>query len=367
MKNTLLIAPTVERGGISTWANKYLKCFASTDFRLVSIDSTAKHRGEESEKSQFKRIHGGLIDLKGLRKEVKAVIKNRRIDIMHTTTSGSLGTFRDYVLGKMCKKNGLKTIMHCHYGNIPEVLNSKGLFKYFLLYTMGMYDELWILDSRTEGVLKKYDKLKDKVYIMPNGIDVVDSFDDRLKSFKKIAFVGSLIPSKGVFELIEAVLKINRDDVILYIIGAGDKETNETIKSMCKEQLGTKVQLLGKMANKDAVDFMNNIDILALPTYYKFEAFPISILEAMSRGKLVISTNRAAIPNMLTALDGSMCGILVEEKSADAIKDAIEYCIDHPNEGNRMCEKAFQKAKESYSLDVVYKMCEERYRNISAD
>ena len=226
-----------------------------------------------------------------------------------------------------------------------------------------MYDEIWILDSKTEYLLKKCNKLSHKAYLVPNGIDVPDLVDITPKTFNKIAFIGNVIPSKGIFELIKAVLKIKRD-VILYIVGPADEELKDRIKAICKDQLGNKIQVLGKMDNRDAVAFMKNIDILALPTYYRFEAFPISILEAMSYGKLVISTNRAAIPNMLTAHDGSMCGILVEEQNTDAIQKAIEFCIDHPEEGNRMCEKAYQKVREAYRLDVVYKMIEDRYKNL---
>jgi Glycosyltransferase len=362
MKNILLIAPTGRNGGISSWANKLLNCFASGDFHFISIDSALKHR-LETQMSPFKRIYAGLLDLKDIKKSVKTTIRNNKIDIMHITTSGSFATLRDYVLGRMCRKNGMKMIMHCHYGNMPEFLNSKGIFKHILLYTMGMYDEIWVLDSKTENLLKKYTKLSRKVYLIPNGIDVPHSFDNTPKTFNKIAFIGNVIPSKGVFELIKAVLKIERD-VILYIVGPADEESKDRIKAMCNDQLGTKIQILGKMDNRDAVSFMKKVDILALPTYYKFEAFPISILEAMSNGKLVISTNRAAIPNMLTAQDGSMCGILVEEKNVDAIQNAIEFCIDHPEECNKTCEKAYQKVRESYRLDVVYKMIEDRYKNL---
>ena len=69
--------------------------------------------------------------------------------------------------------------------------------------------------------------------------------------------------------------------------------------------------------------------MIALPTYYPSEAFPISILEAMSRGKMVISCPRAAIKDMLTAVDGKPCGILVREKSVDDIVDAIKWCQEN--------------------------------------
>ncbi|MFK2241904.1 glycosyltransferase [Bacteroides fragilis] len=89
---------------------------------------------------------------------------------------------------------------------------------------------------------------------------------------------------------------------------------------------------MGGMANEDVINFMKTIDILVLPTYYKAEAFPISILEAMSLGKIVISTERAAIKDMLTGKNGNNCGLFVKEKSVDDIVDKIKYCIENHNE-----------------------------------
>ena len=85
---------------------------------------------------------------------------------------------------------------------------------------------------------------------------------------------------------------------------------------------------------------MHSVDILALPTYYASEAFPISILEAMSLTKMVISCPRAAIKDMLTDLDGNPCGMLVEPKSTDAIINAINWCQTHRKEADLMCQKS---------------------------
>lgn len=62
---------------------------------------------------------------------------------------------------------------------------------------------------------------------------------------------------------------------------------------------------------------------MALPTYYPWEAFPISIIEAMSLTRMVISCPRAAVKDMLTDLEGKPCGMLVEPKSTAAIVEAI--------------------------------------------
>lgn len=87
------------------------------------------------------------------------------------------------------------------------------------------------------------------------------------------------------------------------------------------------------------------MDIIALPTYYSSEAFPISILEAMSNGCLVLSCPRAAIPDMLTSVGGGKCGLLVEEKSADSIVDAILWAQNNTVEADNLRKKRLRKSQ----------------------
>ncbi|MFK1756822.1 glycosyltransferase family 4 protein [Bacteroides fragilis] len=175
--------------------------------------------------------------------------------------------------------------------------------------------------------------------------------------------MGNLEPTKGLFELIQAVLKIDYD-IKLFIVGPGASNVIDKIKILAGVDLGHKIILMGGMANEDVINFMKTIDILVLPTYYKAEAFPISILEAMSLGKIVISTERAAIKDMLTGKNGNNCGLFVKEKSVDDIVDKIKYCIENHNEAELLMKNAYNKVWESYRKEVVYDIYRLHYSSL---
>lgn len=108
---------------------------------------------------------------------------------------------------------------------------------------------------------------------------------------------------------------------------------------------------------------IEQIDIIALPTYYDCEAFPISILEAMSRAKLVISCDRGAIVDILTAIDGSNCGLIVKAQSPDDIAEKIVWCQQNRSEADLLCKKAYEKVYNMYRTEKVlgiYKDCYNR-------
>lgn len=351
MKNIILLTPLTGTGGIASWSRKFIKTFDYNDINIIPIDRTVKGRKFE-EISLFRRIKYGLYELRKIERLVRLEIKKTKIDILHTTTSGSLGTYRDYKIASICKERKIKCIMHCRYGCITEDMQ-KGLYSHFLVKTMNLYDQIWVLDIRSANCLKKIENLKNKVFVVPNSIQVSNDLHITPKQYNKIAFVGNLVPTKGLFELINAAINV-KYDIQLLIIGKGDNIITSKIKQIIKNDITNRIKLLGALSNEAALKVIENVDIVALPTYYPWEAFPMSILEAMSLGKLVISTSRGAISDMLTGLDGSSCGILVKEKSIKNIIDAIEWCINNNIEADELCKKAYEKVHNSYRMEVVY-------------
>lgn len=350
--------PLTGNGGIASWTKKFLSTFPNNEYQIIPVNiSPEERRGE----NLYERIVSGMKATRRIKKELQNIFCLQKIDILHTTTSGSFGSLRDVIVGKLCNKYGVKKIMHCRYGCIPEAFPSKGLTGWLLRRSMKLYDQIWVLDNRTYQFLQSIKSIKDKVYLTPNSIEIKKTIDSAPKTYKRVAFVGNLIPSKGLYELTEAAVYCN---VRLDIIGPGPQFVIEKIKSIAGDKFSQTIFVHGRLPNDEAVQFMQQIDMIALPTYYRSEAFPMSIIEAMSLSKLVISCKRAAIPDMLTALDGTPCGLLVEPKSTNAIVQAINWCQQNHEQADLMRKKAYEKVYEKYRTEVVYELYRENYKKL---
>lgn len=350
--------PLTGNGGIASWAKKFMATFPDEEhvFSWVDVSPAKPRTGDEP---IISRITSGISALLRVCRDVRSLLKKEHFDILHTTTSGNIGSLRDYVVAKLCKKYGVKTIMHCRYGCITEDIHSKGMIGFLLRKSMNAFDQIWVLDSRSYNTLNGINGLKDKVHLTPNSIDITEKMNPTPKEYNRVAFVGNLIPSKGLYELVEACTRI---EVRLDVVGPGTEEVITTIRTLAGDKLDKSIFIHGRLPNTEAVKFMHDVDILALPTYYASEAFPISILEAMSLTKMVISCPRAAVKDMLTDLDGKPCGMLVEPKSVDAIVEAIHWCQTHKEEADMKCRRAYEKVETCYSKDVVYDL----YRSLYA-
>lgn len=359
MTNVIGLFPLTGNGGIASWTKKFLANFPDEEFQIIPVNLTPGIRyGTEN---LYQRTVSGLKTLYNTLKELKEVIKKEQPKILHTTSSGSIGAYRDLRVAQLCKKHGIKTILHCHYGRITEDITSKSPIGFLLRKSISLYDQIWVLDQRSYNTLKAIPQYADKVYLTPNPIDIKYPVDLTPKNYKRVGFIGNLIPSKGIFELVEACANCN---VKLDIIGDGEPSVIEHIKRIGKDKIGKDILLHGKVPNEDAVKLMSNIDILALPTYYPWEAFPISILEAMSLSKMVISCNWAAVPDMLKTTDGKLCGLLVKQKSVSNIIDALKWCQTHPHEADIMRADAYKKVSTTYELSIVYDIYRNLYRNL---
>lgn len=362
MKNILLLTPLTGNGGIASWSHKFIKTFGQGKYKVIPVDRAVKGR-DFDDNSLWSRFSAGLMEMITIRRKVKEELQKQHIDILHTTTSGSFGTFRDFIIAQLCKRTGVRCVMHCHYGCITEDVH-KGLYGWFLRYTMRQFSQVWVLDSRSLMTLRQIKGLEGKVYLTPNSIAVKESLEIKPKQYHHIAFIGNLIPAKGLYELVEAFCSLSDLKFKLSIVGSGEEEVVSHIKGIAKNKINKTVFILGRLPNVEAVEFMKTVDIVALPTYYPWEAFPISILEAMSLGKLVISTSRAAIKDMLTALDGNECGIFVREHSTKDIAKAIKWCLNNPTKADELCKKAYEKVYNAYRMEVVYGLYDTLYQKL---
>jgi glycosyltransferase involved in cell wall biosynthesis len=127
-----------------------------------------------------------------------------------------------------------------------------------------------------------------KTVVLPFGVN--DNFIKKKivkKLNKKVLFFSRLHHKKGLAELIYAWQKIGNSDWTLDIIGDGD---NNTYFKRLVNNKNVKINFLNPIyRNIDKIKVFNKYDFFVLPT--KNENFGISILESLSRGLPVLTTN----------------------------------------------------------------------------
>ena len=360
MVKILGLFPQRGNGGIISWATNVINSFSNEEFQLNAVD-TAPEQDFTKNEGLVGVYNNAIAFVKILYKVKKVLKKNPDIRIMHITTSGGKGTLRDYMMVRLCHKRGIRCIMHCHFSYIKDLYHDTRACGRLFRKNTELYDQIWVLDNYSASFLQSVPAICKKIELTPNSIEVPESVVMEPSNYKKVGFVGNIVPEKGIFELIRAFKELD-NDTHLYIAGVGSDADVKRMVELAGSRMNHNIHFLGRLSNRDAVKLIESIDILCLPTYG--EAFPISVLEAMSRGKMIITCPKGAIPDMLALADGSLCGLLVPDKTVHELADAIKWCQSHPLEALEMRKKAYEKVKSCYSKEIVFDIYRNNYRKL---
>lgn len=282
--------------------------------------------------------------------------------------------YNSFQIKKLVRKEKIKLI-HAHFGNdairilpfakknnIPLIVTFHGYdatgslrHQYYKsqLQQLFEYASKIIIVSRHMMDTLSLHNWKDKVVILPCGIDV-DNFSPFEKTTNNkllILHSGRLVNKKGVPDLIDVFARLHKEnkEIQLRILGDGPQLT------LCRQKvdelsLTDAVIFLGSQPLSSVKNELNDADIFVLNSRIdekgNMEGTPVSLLEAMSMGKAVVSTYHAGIPDVV---QNNINGLLVPEKDNDALEKAINFLINNEDQRKKLGVEARSTVVNRYS------------------
>ncbi|MBC8223521.1 glycosyltransferase family 4 protein [Candidatus Bathyarchaeota archaeon] len=176
-----------------------------------------------------------------------------------------------------------------------------------------------------------------------------------------VLYIGRITWRKGVHVLVDAVKSLVEEAPNLRVVIAGppEKDYLEKIRSAVEQKgLQDNVVLEGALSEKKKYDYMCASTVFVSPSIK--DIHPITLLEAQALGTPVVSTNIAAIPDIVR--DGET-GILVESEDPEALKEAIGKITRDAALRRRLSQGAREWAS-SLSLESSVDSLEDLYSDI---
>lgn len=152
--------------------------------------------------------------------------------------------------------------------------------------------------------------------------------------------------SKNISGLLHGIKLLSDKGIDFECTLIGDGEDWKEMKDLCDSlALGAKVRFTGLLEGEDLVAEVARNDFMVVSSNY--ENLPVVIIEAMSCGLPIVSTNVGGISEVVD----SDCGILVEPRDVTALANGIEKMID---EHERYDSKVIRnKVVERNSIEAV--------------
>ncbi len=271
---------------------------------------------------------------------LSGIFKDMGVTHIHAHWATTTSTMA-YMISRL---TGIPWSMTCHRGDIQEnnLLSLKCSSASFVrtIDSPGR-DEITALAGNKDSV-------KRKIFILHMGVDMPEIKAMPLHGQNAFTFIcpANLVEKKGHRYLLEACKILSDENINYRCIIAGDGPLEDELKkTVFRLGLSDRIEFAGRLPNERllAMYLEKEVSAVVLPSINtedaQREGIPVALMEAMAYGIPVISTDTGGIPELIG--DGS--GIMIKEKDADAIAEAVTRLSSDHSFYKRLAEKGRKK------------------------
>ena len=189
------------------------------------------------------------------------------------------------------------------------------------------------------------------VHLVPNSVDVRRlQADERRPEPGRVLAVARLVEKKGLADLVAAcALLAERRQVRLVIVGDGPCRAQLASQAA---SLGLDLELRGAQPREVVLGELRRAAVFALPCVVAADGdrdgLPTSVLEAMALGVPVVTT---AVNGLADAVLEGLTGLVVPQRDAAALADALGRLLDDPALSAQLAVKARHHVETSFALE----------------
>jgi glycosyltransferase involved in cell wall biosynthesis len=284
--------------------------------------------------------------------------------VYFTMSPAGYSFYRDSLFVLVIKMFRKKIIIHFHGKGIRNQ-SAFWLNKMLCKFVLNKTFPICLSQKLTEDISSVYSS---KIFIVNNGIEDRGSEMLKEKKFSRVPqllYLSNFAREKGVLDCISAFEIINKKVEFTAAIIGGDVDlSKEGIKEIVSQKgLSGKVTVSGPIFGDEKYRNFLMADIFIFPTFYKNEAFPIAILEAMQFELPVISTYEGAISEII---DDGINGFLVNRHSPNEIAVKLELLIKDPQLRRAMGKKGREKYLGKYTISQFERNLENVFQEVLA-
>ena len=266
---------------------------------------------------------------------------------------------------RLARKIGAKCILTTHAPFVDKSLRNWKLNTAVSLYdsligkrVINSYDLVLAITRWEIPYLLKLGCRKNKIIYSPNGIPE-EFFKSKPKSGNKnkILFLGRIAPIKNIEVLIKALKIVNNPSIRLDLIGPAESNYKKKLVEMILDlKLEKQIKFVNPIYNlKKKIKAIDAASIFVLPS--KREAMPQSLIEAMSRGKICISSDTEGGKEIIK---DEANGFIFKNGDERELAENIKYCIKNSSKLGNIRKNALQLSKK-FNWKILSKEIEKIY------
>lgn len=173
-----------------------------------------------------------------------------------------------------------------------------------------------------------------------------------------VAYVGRLVPEKGLRELLDAIQVLATTDPRIQLVLVGEGPMRAELEARIASLPEGRVRLAGAQMPEAVARWMAAADLVTLPSYS--EGHPNVLVEALACGRPVVATSVGGIPEVVDTASG----VLVPPGDAAALADALRVALARDWDESALAAR-FSRSWEQVARETL-RVCEEAVAEASA-
>lgn len=242
-------------------------------------------------------------------------------------------------------------IIHVHGNHLGlEFKSLRGIKKYIFYFLISKFNKGIILSRSLKKNLTPFLK-KEAIFILPNFIEERLFSKEEVVNDKelRIIYLSNLMIEKGVTYLLRSLMSLKNSNIKYKAKIAGNIDDKNKPDILNMINCLPDVEYLGVVEGYEKKEMLDWGNIFVLPTFYKMEGQPISILEAMATKNVIITTRHAGIPDIIKE---NINGFFVDIKSDVSITKRLIYLSENINIVTEIANVNKKYASSNFSLDL---------------
>ncbi len=301
------------------------------------------------EESGFKVYYAGTKKyqfLRLLQMFFRILTIGKRVDYILIDTYSSNAFWYAYLSGRLAVFLSIKYIPILHGGDLPTRLmrSKKACDKLFSNSYINV-----AVSGYLQNVFANHGY---RVTLIPNNIDISNyPFNKRTHPKPNLIWVrafSKIYNSKMAVDVLAELLKAYPDAELCMVGPDKDGSLKEFTEYAGKKGVDTHIKITGKLTREEWTRLSEHYDFFINTT--NVDNTPVSVIEAMALGLIVVSTNPGGIPFLLEATKEAK---IVNVGDAAAMSKEISYIIENSSVAREMARAARLKAESFDSARVM--------------
>ena len=323
MRIFMLVQHPGARGSVPTLASHLVAALRSRGCH-VTTHPWGQHREGESLLESLSRLLRDLID-------IRRVLRDQVFDVAVVKTAHDWRTLlRDIPVVLVIRRRCRPVLLHLHGSRSSWLLEpNRRAFKLATALLLAYVDGIMVLSKEEQHQWQAFRRRPPVLTVKNPYVSVFPKAGPESVGTAgpktRVLFVGRLIETKGIFDLVEALpLVLEQTPCQLIMVGEGDQE-RELRKRIQSLGLQSDIALAGYLSRSDLTDEYRAASLFVLPSWS--EGFPTVLSEAMDAGLPIVTTRIRGAADHLVAGENAL---FVEPRDVKGLATSmIRLLSDH--------------------------------------